>query len=68
MTTNDGHVFFFWQLFDCLVYEMLNRVFSYDVTAAMLVSETKPLGIELYFYANILSFVSVNQYGRYSRE
>ena len=40
-----------------------NRVFSHDVTtamlvsqnkemAAMLVSQTKPLGIELYFYAN----------------
>ena len=39
------------------------RVFSHDVTAAMLVSQnkemaamlvsqTKPLGIELYFYAN----------------
>ena len=43
----------------CLLY----RVFSHDVTAAMLVSQnkemaamlvsqTKPLGIELYFYAN----------------
>ena len=31
--------------------------------AAMLVSQTKPLGIELYFM-QILSFVSVNQYGR----
>ena len=50
------------------------KVFSHDVTAAvlghqnkemaaMLVSQTKPLGIELYFYANV-SFVSVNQYGR----
>ena len=34
---------------------------------AMLVSQTKPLGIELYFYANTF-FVSVNQYGWYSRE
>ena len=41
----------------------MNRVFSHDVTAAMLVSQnkemaamlvsqTKPLGIELYFYVN----------------
>ena len=37
------------------------RVFSHDVTTAMLVSQTKPLGIELYFYANNF-FVSVNQY------
>ena len=29
-----------------------NGVFLHDVTAAMLVSQTKPLGIELYFYAN----------------
>ena len=43
----------------------MNRAFSLDVTAAMLVSQnkemvamlvsqTKPLGIELYFYANTL--------------
>ena len=56
----------------CLSY----RVFSHDVTVAMLVSQnkemavmlvsqTKPLGIELYFNANtVLSFVLVNQYGR----
>ena len=48
-----------------------NWVFSHDVTtamlvsqnkemAAMLVSQTKPLRIELCFHAN-LSFVSVNQ-------
>ena len=28
------------------------RVFSHDVTAAMLVSQIKPLGIALYFHAN----------------
>ena len=44
-------------------YEIAYRVFSHDVTAAMLVSQnkemaamlvsqTKPLGIDLYFYAN----------------
>ena len=29
-----------------------NRVFSYDVTAAMLVSQTSPVGVELFSYAN----------------
>ena len=29
-----------------------NRVFSHDVTAAMLVSQTNPLGVELFSYAN----------------
>ena len=28
------------------------RVFSHDVTAAMLVSQTNPLGVELFSYAN----------------
>ena len=52
----------------------ISIVFSHDVTtsmlvsqnkemAAMLVSQTKPLGIELYFYANTY-FCSVNQYGQ----
>ena len=32
---------------------MMNyRVFSPDVTAAMLVSQTNPLGVELFSYAN----------------
>ena len=46
-----------------LTISCYHRVFSHDVTvamlvsqnkemAAMLVSQTKPLGIELYFYAN----------------
>ena len=30
----------------------LYRVFSHDVTAAMLVSQTNPLGVELFSYAN----------------
>ena len=29
------------------------RAFSHDVTAAMLVFQTNPLGIEIYFDANI---------------
>ena len=29
-----------------------NRVFSHDITAAMLVSQTSPLGVELVSYAN----------------
>ena len=32
--------------------------------AAMLVSQTKPLGIELYFYAN----TSLNQYSSHANE
>ena len=34
------------------------RVFSYDVTAAMLVSQTNPLGVVLFSYANVF-FCSV---------
>ena len=30
----------------------LYRVFSHDVTAAMLVSQTNPVGVELFSYAN----------------
>ena len=30
----------------------VNRVFSHDVTAAILVSQTNPLGVELFSYAN----------------
>ena len=30
----------------------LYRVFSHDVTAAILVSQTSPLGVELFSYAN----------------
>ena len=30
-----------------------NRVFSHDVTAAMLVSQTSPVGVELLSYANV---------------
>ena len=29
-----------------------NRVFSHDVTAAILVSQTNPVGVELFSYAN----------------
>ena len=29
-----------------------NRVFSHEVTAAILVSQTNPLGVELFSYAN----------------
>ena len=29
------------------------RVFSHDVTAAILVSQTNPVGVELFSYANI---------------
>ena len=29
-----------------------NRVFSYDVMAAMLLSQTSPVGVELFSYAN----------------
>ena len=32
------------------------RVFSQDVTATMLVSQTNPLGIELFSYANASFF------------
>ena len=31
---------------------MVYRVFSHDVTAAMLVSQTNPVGVELFSYAN----------------
>ena len=31
---------------------VLYRVFSHDVTAAMLVSQTSPLGVELFSYGN----------------
>ena len=30
-----------------------HRVFSHDVTAAILVSQTNPVGVELFSYANI---------------
>ena len=30
----------------------INRVFSHDVTAAILVSQTNPAGVELFSYAN----------------
>ena len=33
-------------------FNLMYRAFSHDITTAMLVSETKPLGIELYLYAN----------------
>ena len=57
---------------------MSNRAFSYDVTAAILVFQNQktaalsvyqaiPPGVKLYFYTK-LSFVLVNQYGRWSRE
>ena len=47
-----------------LCVEIMNRVFSHDVTAAilvsqnnetaaMLVSQTNPLGVELFSYANV---------------
>ena len=56
----------------------LNRVFSHDVTAAilvsqnnetaaMLVSQTNPLGIELFSYANA-SFVPINLHRCWPRE
>ena len=35
------------------------RVFSHDVTAAMLVPQTNPLGVELFSYANAF-FVPIN--------
>ena len=31
---------------------LLNRVFSHDVTGAILVSQNNPLGVELFSYAN----------------
>ena len=43
-------------LLDTTRPSFLYRVFSRDVTAAMLVSSTNPLGIELYFYANSFLF------------
>ena len=46
----------------------LCRVFSHDDTAAMLVSKIKPLGIAFYFFLQISSFVSVNQYDWKSHE
>ena len=33
-------------------------VFSHDVMAAMLVSQTKPLGIAFYFYANSFFYMA----------
>ena len=53
-------------------------VFSHDVkvaimvsqnndTAAMLVSQTSPVGVELFSYANV-SFVPINLYRRWPRE
>ena len=56
-----------------------NRVFSHDVTAtilvtqsnettAMLVSQTNPVGVELFSYANAFSFVPVNLHRCWPRE
>ena len=41
--------------------QLLHRVFSHDVTAAMLVYPTNPLGSELSYHAN--GFVSVEKQG-----
>ena len=35
---------------------IFNKVFSHDVTAAMLVSQTNPVGVELFYYANAFLF------------
>ena len=43
------------------------RVFSHDVTTAILVSQTNPLGIELFSYANA-SFVPINLHRCWPRE
>ena len=43
------------------------RVFSHDVTTAILVSQTSPLGIELFSYANA-SFVPINLHRCWPRE
>ena len=54
-----------------VVKSLINRVFSHDVpaailvsldneTAAMLVSQTSPLGVELFSYAN--AFVCYNKF------
>ena len=40
--------------------EPIYRVFSHDVTAAMLVSQTNPLGVELFSYAN--AFICSNKF------
>ena len=43
------------------------RVFSHDITTAILVSQTSPLGIELFSYANA-SFVPINLHRCWPRE
>ena len=53
---------------------MAYRSFSHDVTAAMLVYKNKGMAAILVYKANpqgietLFSFVSLNQYGRWSRE
>ena len=37
-----------------IVIHMINRVFLHDVTAAILVSQNNPQGVELFSYANAL--------------
>ena len=57
----------------CRKYVNVNKrimstiVFSHDVTAAILVSQTNPVGVELFSYVK-LSFVPINLHGCWPRE
>ena len=51
----------------CLSLRDANRVFSHDVTAAILESQLNPMGVELFSYANAL-FFSINLHRCWPRE
>ena len=45
---------FIFRIMSCCLKCLEHRVFSDDVTAAMLVSQSNPVGIELFSYVNTL--------------
>ena len=78
MELGNGLLSFFLMSRKFLFFENLYRAFSHDVTAAilvsqnnetaaMLLSQTIPLGVELFTYANVF-FVPINLHRCWSRE
>ena len=47
---------------------VLRKLFSHDVTAAMLVSQTNPVGVQLFSYANAFFFVPIKLHRCLPRE
>ena len=45
-----------------------HRAFSHDITVAILVSQTSPVGIELFSFVNGFFFVQINLHGFWPRE